>query len=280
MRTVIGGVLAAALLASPAFAQSAPGTWNDLPDRFQIDTGYFRLSADTLLRFNGPQGNTGEIDLEDDLGLDEQVNTFWVDARWRVGRRHQLQLGFTRSARDRASYTLKRDFTWGGETYTAGLDATPESSADILGGYYRFAIFRNDRFEIGPTLGVGYLWLDARIKATGTVTTPGGGSETRTLDESASTGSITGAIGGYVEAWPAKRLVVRGDFLYIKVTPGDSEASVTDWRLAADYYFTRNIGVGLQYKYNQYSYDRGILVSELGGDVTFKGFQLFLTFRF
>ena len=31
MRIVIGGVLAAALLGSPAFAQSAPGTWNDLP---------------------------------------------------------------------------------------------------------------------------------------------------------------------------------------------------------------------------------------------------------
>ena len=47
MRTVIGGVLAAALLAPPAFAQSSPGTWNGLSDRFQIDTGYFRLNAST-----------------------------------------------------------------------------------------------------------------------------------------------------------------------------------------------------------------------------------------
>jgi len=36
----------------------------------------------------------------------------------------------------------------------------------------------------------------------------------------------------------------------------------------------------VQYKYNRYSYDRGILVSELGGEITFKGFQAFLTFRF
>jgi hypothetical protein len=36
----------------------------------------------------------------------------------------------------------------------------------------------------------------------------------------------------------------------------------------------------VQYKYNRYSYDRGILVSELGGEVTFKGFQVFLSLRF
>jgi hypothetical protein len=279
MRTVIGGALAAALLASPAFAQSAPGTWNDLPDRFQIDTGYFRLSADTVLRYNGPQGGSGEIDFEEDLGLDEKVDTFWVDATWRVSRRHQLRLGFTRVVRDRPEYVLQRDFTWGGETYSAGLSASSTNSNDILGGYYRFAVYRSDRFEIGPTVGVGYLWLDARIRATGTVS-GAGGSQTRTIDEGASTGSITGAVGGYVEAWPARRFVLRGDFLYIKVSPDDSEASVTDWRLSADYYFFRNAGLGFQWKYNQYSYDRGIVSSKLGGEVTYEGFQLFLSFRF
>jgi hypothetical protein len=275
MRTVIGGLLAAGLIASPAFAQSSTGTWNDLPDRFQIDTGYFRLTADTVLRYNGPQGGSGEVDFEQDLGLDEQVDTFWVDATWRVGRRHQLKLGFTRINRERGDYTLQRDFTWGGETYSAGLNATSTTGSDILGGYYRFAIVRNDRFEIGPTLGVGYLWLNARIQATGFV-----GSQSRTLDASATTGSVTGAVGGYANAWLAKKLVVRGDYLYIKVNPGDSEAAVTDWRLAADYYFFRNAGLGVQYKFNRYSYDRGILVSELGGELTFKGFQVFLSFLF
>ncbi len=279
MRTVIGGVFVASLLASSAFAQTSPATWNGLSDRFQIDTGYFRLTANTELRYNGPQGGSGTIDFEDDLGLDQNVNTFWVDATWRVGRRHQLKLGFTRVSRDRNDYTLQRDFTWGGETYNAGLTAASTSTSDILGGYYRFAVVRTDRFEIGPTLGVGYLWLDARIRATSSVTGPGG-SQSRTLDESASTGSVTGAVGGYANAWLAKRLVVHGDFLYIKVNPEESEASVTDWRIAADYYFFKNAGLGFQYKYNRYSYDRGILVSELGGEVSYKGFQLFLSFLF
>jgi hypothetical protein len=280
MRNVLGGLLAGGLLVSPAFAQSSAGPWNDLPDRFQIDIGYFRLDASTVLRYQGGQGGSGEVDLEQDLGLPESVNTFWVDATWRVGRRHQLKLGFTRSSRERNQVELQRDFTWGGQTYQAGLQATTIGATDILGGYYRFAIVRNDRFEIGPTLGVGYLWLDVRIRATGTVTGPGGAPESRSLDESASTGSVTGALGGYLMAWPAKRLQLQADFLYIKVNPDDTEAAVTDWRVAGNYYFTRSVGLGVQYKFDRYRYDRGIVSSELGGELTAQGFQLFLSFRF
>jgi hypothetical protein len=104
--------------------------------------------------------------------------------------------------------------------------------------------------------------MKAGIRATGTV-----GAQSRTLDESASTGALTGALGGYASAWPAKKLAVHGDFLYIKVTPGSEEASVTDWRLAADYYFFRSAGLGVQYKYNRYSLDRGILSTKLGGEL-------------
>jgi hypothetical protein len=275
---ILGGLLAAGVLAGPAFAQSSSSTWNNLPDRFQVDAGYFGINVSNVLRFGGGAGSSGDIDFEKDLGLNPDANTFWVDGTWRVGRRHQLKLGFTRVSRDRNSFELQRDFTWGGEVYNAGLSASTTTSSDILGGYYRFAIVRNERFEIGPTLGVGYLWLEAGIRATGTVSGPGGGS--RTLDRSASTGSITGAVGGYASGWLTKRLVVIGDFLYIKVSPGDSDASVTDWRLGANYYFFRNAGLGVQYKYDRYSYDRGILVSELGGEVTYEGLQVLLSFRF
>ncbi len=273
--TVLGGVLAAGLLASPVLAQSPSGAWNGLPDRVRIDAGYFRISADTVLRFDAGSGAAGDIDFERDLGLNPQADTFWIDGTWRVGRRHQLKLGFTRLSRDRGGFTLQRDFSWGGEVYSAGLSASADTGSDILGGYYRFAIVRNERFEIGPAVGIGYLSLTARIRATGTV-----GAGSRTLDRSASTGSITGAVGGYASGWLTERLLVTGDLLYIKVKPGNSEASVTDWRLGADYYFLRNAGLGVQYKYDRYRYDRGILVAELGGRVTYKGVQVFASFLF
>lgn len=200
MRSALGAIIAVVLLATRALAQSSYGTWNDLPDRFQIDTGYFRLSPTTILRYN-PEGGGGEVELERDLGFDDTANTFWIDGTWRLGRRHQIKLAYTRLSREALDYEIQRDFSWGGETYNAGLAADSDTTTDIIGGYYRFAIVRNDRFEIGPSTGIGYLWLDARIRATGTVTGPGGGTVSRTLDQGASTSSITGAIGGYASAW-------------------------------------------------------------------------------
>ena len=274
MKTILGGVLAAILLASPASAQSASGAWNGLPDRFRIDAGYFGLTAEQVLTFDG-----GNVDFQKDVGVNKNVNTFWVDGTWRVGRRHQLELAYTRTSQSRGDYTLTHDFVWGGQTYSAGLSASASTGSDILGGYYRFAAYRNDRFEIGPTIGVGYLWLSARIEATGTVSGPGG-SQSQTLDQSASTGSITGALGGYANGWLTKRLVTRADFLYIKVSPGTRTESVTDWRLGAEYYFFKNAGLGVQYKYNKYHEAYGALSGNLGGNLIFKGFQVFLSFLF
>src|SRR4029453_5764118 len=147
-RKILGAILAAGLLASPALAQSS-GTWNDLPDRFQIDTGYYRIDAETVLRLNGPGTGGSDVNFEKDLGVAPQVNTFWVDATWRVGRRHQLKLSYTRLSREREGRTLQGDLVWGGETFNAGLTAQSDTGSDILGGYYHFAVFRNDRFEIG-----------------------------------------------------------------------------------------------------------------------------------
>jgi hypothetical protein len=277
MKGKLLGILLACL-ASPALAQSSGEEWSDLPDRFQVDAGYFGINAETDLRFSGRPG-AGTIDFERDLGVDPHADTFWLDATWRVGRRHQIKLGYTRLNRERDGFTLERTFGWGGQNFDAGLSASSTTGSDILAGYYRFAVVRNERFEIGPAVAVGELWVRAEIRATGTITGPGGIQVSRTLDEDASTSSITGALGAYASAWPAKRLVLRADFLYFKVHPENSEASITDWRVGADFYFFRNAGLGVQYKYNKYRYDRG-QVAKLGGEITYDGLQAFLSFLF
>jgi len=266
-------------MAVPAFAQSTLA-WNGLTDRFQIDAGYFGITSDTTLRLSGGSIVGNEVNFERDLGVDKNTNTFWVDGTWRVGRRHTVKLGFTRLSRDRSDYQLQRDINWGGLVYSAGLKVTPTTGSNIFGGYYRFALVRKDRFEIGPAVGLGHLSISAGIRANGTATGPGGSTNQTLLDRSASTGSITGAVGGYTSGWVTKRLLAQGDFLYIKVNPGDSKASVTDWRIGANYYFFRNAGLGIQYKYDRYRYDRSILATELGGEVTYKGTQVFASFRF
>jgi hypothetical protein len=262
-------LLAAIAVATPAYTQSS--TWNGIPGRFQIDAGYFLINAENKLTLDGGE----RVDFEKQLGLNDTASTFWLDGTWHLGRRHQIKLDYTRLSRDRANYSLAQQFTWGGIVYNAGLSATTSSKSDILSGYYRFAVFRRDRFEIGPSIGFGYLWVTAKVDATGTVA-----GQSLTINRSATVGTPTGALGAYVSGWPTQRLFLQGDFLYFKVKPSNSTASITDWRAGANYYFVRNAGLGVQYKYDAYRYDRAGDSTKLGGEIIYDGFQAFLSFRF
>jgi hypothetical protein len=76
-RSVFAAILCAGL-ASPALAQST-GTWNGLPDRFQIDSGDYRIDADTVLRLNGSGIAGSEVDRHAGLGVQYKYNNYSYD---------------------------------------------------------------------------------------------------------------------------------------------------------------------------------------------------------
>jgi hypothetical protein len=271
-RTLASATLAAVLLvAIPAAAQTpSAGAYTDLTDHLRLDVGGFRIAADTQLQYS--VGRPSEpVDFEDETALPGNSTTYWIDGTWRVGRRHQVSLNFTHAHRAGDPRPISRTITWGDRVFELGTTLQSESSADILTGYYRFAIVRNDRFEAGPTAGVGYLWLSATLRAAG---------ETRSGDVTGDTGSITGALGGYFAAWAHRRVQFRGDLLYILVKPERSEASVTDGRLGLYWYPWKRVGFGGQYKYYKYRYERSALSAEVGGSIRYHGGQAFLSFLF
>ena len=279
------GVSSASALGSSSAPAPTPGsgTWNGLPDRFQVDVGLFNAAGKTVLKATIGSGASDEVNFENDLGLPGSARTFWVYASMRPlkhRQRHQLGVNYTSIQRSSGTKVLARSFTWNGQVYDAGLSATGSMGTNIVSAYYRFSVVKKDRFEIGPTAGLGFLKLSADIKAQGIVTPPGGVPITRTLDESKSGGYPTGDIGGFVNIWVNKRTVIRGDFLYIYIAPGEIVASVSDGRLGVDYYPWRHAGIGLQYKYNRFRYDQGIRSSTLGGSITYQGLQVYGSFLF
>jgi hypothetical protein len=290
LRTLAVVVLGITVMALPALGQvpaaapapqpAAPQSWNGLPDRFQVDAGYFRAQMTTGLRLQGSVGPANEVSFEKDLGVSDTAGTYWIDATIRMSRRNSFKINYISVTREGQPQRLTRDFTWNDETYSAGLTASGTIGMDLISTYYRFAVSKRDRFEIGVATGLGFLQLSAAVKAQGSLTGPGGQIQTVNLDESGKLGVPTGDIGGYFNAWLAKRVVVRGDFLYILIRPSDMEASVTDWRLAVDYYPLRNVGIGVQYKFNEFRYQQGTEKASLGGTVGFQGLQAYGSFLF
>jgi hypothetical protein len=266
----------ACLLAGPALAQ--PASYSDVPDRFRLEAGGFRIGASTSLTFNTAGLLTTPVDFER-LNVPEDATRFYIEGFWRPSRRHDLSLSWYRNRRDGDPKTVERDFTWGDRVITAGVSVTGRARSSYLSGVYRFAAYKNDRFEVGPALGIGFLWLEAGIRGQGGASAAAG-EVSGPFDISKSLAQPTGALGVYLYWWPIRRLLVRADLRYILVKPGDSEAALADARAAAVYHPWRNVGFGLQYTYTKFRYDRGLLSTELGGSLRYSGGQVVLSGAF
>ena len=266
------------LAASPCLAQTA-SSFTDVPDHYRLEIGGFRLGSSTELRLNNGTGGGTEVDFEDDLAVPDTTTRVYVEGYWRIARRHQVSLGWFRNNREGPARSLSRDLTWGDRVFTVGSQVQGEAGTNYFSGVYRFAAYRNDRFEVGPALGLGYLSVDATIRTTPSVTGAAGSAST-SFERSASKGFVTGNLGAYFSWWAARRLQLRGDARYIIVKPENAEASVSDARAAVIYHPWPKVGVGLQYTYSNFRYDRDILSLELGGSLRYRGGQALLSFAF
>ena len=182
-------VAAASLVASSAWAQ--PANFSDVPDRFRLELGGFRIGADSELTFNSSGGARPPVNFES-LNLPDNATRVYVEGFWRPWRRHEFSLSWYRNARTGEGTTVQRDFTWGDRVINAGASINARVKASYLSGVYRFAAYKNDRFEIGPSVGIGYLSIDAGIEGS---VTGAGGTDSRSFDLSPSLGQPTGDLG-------------------------------------------------------------------------------------
>ena len=275
-KSFIGSSAAALLLlATSATAQSSAG-YSDVPDRFRMEVGGFRIGADSDLTFNA-SGSSTPVDFEA-LNLPDKSTRAYFEAFWRPWRRHQFSLGGYRNNRDGEPATVEREFAWGDRVVTVGTTVKARVNSFYLSGVYRFAAYKGDRFEIGPSLGIGHLSIEAAISGQASVTAAG--TVSAPFEVSKGTDKPTGGLGGYLYWWPTRRLLVHGDLRYIIVKPGDSEASLTDGRAAALYHPWRNFAIGLQYMYTKVRYDPDTFSEKLGGSLRYQGGQLVLSAAF
>ena len=265
----------AAMLAGAASGRAqSSASFTDVPDRFRLEVGGFRIGADTKLTLQRG-GEVDTVDFETDLDLNENANRAYIEAYWRAGRRHLISLAYQGLDREGGGVTLERTFNWGGQVFPAGITATGFAHSDYVSGAYRFAAYRNDRFEIGPALGLGHLWIEAGIEATVSV-----GGIAIPLSQSATSKNLTGNLGAYFYWWPGRRFLVRGDFRYILVKPENSEASIVEGKTGVLWHPLPKFSVGLQYTYTKFRYDRALLDPSLGGSLRFSGGQLVVGYVF
>ena len=251
MKRLIVATLAAALVFCAASAQAASIN-PTLDDRFQVRLGPFFASIDSKVKVSSGQ----EVDLEE--RFDDSETTGAIYLGWRVTPRISLEFGYSQVTRE-ASETLSQSVPLGD---VAVLPAGSTVSGEFNTRLYRlnagYSVFRNERSELGLSLGVAALNLEDRIDFS-----LGGGPAVVLLDDDTTDplGTI-GIFGTY--AFNAQWLVT-GRVGYLGFDFGDIGGKIWDAFGAVEYRPWKNVGFGLAYVYT----DADIEVQESNVDVDF-----------
>jgi hypothetical protein len=153
-------------------AQSVAQPTNPLEDRFSVSLGTFLLDTGTTVRLDGDVSTGTEIDVERDLGFEEE-DSFRADAYWRFAPRHKVRLlGFGTSRG--ASRTIQREIDFGDSTYPVDAEISSRFETQVIELAYEYAFMRRDTYELAGTIGLHQLSFELGLTGTqqgGTVAT-------------------------------------------------------------------------------------------------------------
>jgi hypothetical protein len=238
IRWSIGVAIIALAGATPrAGAQST----SRLYDKWQIDLSGSVLVMGTDIRVDGSNGDGTEIDGEDVLGLSREKIQPRASARWRPGRRHEIELGY-QFARRTGEKALERDIVIADSSYTLGLNLKTTFRTDQVFLAYRFAIRARERTQFGVGVGVGVFPFKLEVDRL----VSGGGSEVASSNERSLTGPF-GSIGVYGRFLLGDRWYLESDLRGIAIQIDRIEASVVEGNLAGRYFLSDKWAVELGY---------------------------------
>jgi hypothetical protein len=235
------------------------------------------MFVSTNIVFDSVTVGGATVNFERDLNLPATAQRGFVEGSWRLARRHQLSLSYSRLNRDGNAVALTSDLDLGGSVLPAGASVTGTLDSSFLSGTYRLALYKHSSFEVGPAVGIGYLSLKAGIRATLAVSGPQGNTISTTVRTEAAETTPTGDVGGYGNWWLTKRVFARADARYIVVKVTDTTASITEARGSLTWYLWRHLGIGGQYVYDKFRFDRAVRSTSLGGNYRYDGIQLMLS---
>jgi len=135
---------------------------------FEIRVGAFQNNISTKLSRDTADGVPGiEIDLEDILDAPDEQTATEMDAIWRIGQHHRLELGYFELTRD-GNTTLENDLVFGDQTFPAGTEISSRIDYSSLRLSYTFFLMRDAQKELGIMAGVHLTEMATNIKADGT----------------------------------------------------------------------------------------------------------------
>ena len=240
-----------------ALAQEESPETEEAPSRylypsFQMGAGAFASFFNTDVRLDSDGFGSGTpINLEDDLGFDTQRFDFRAGGYVRLGGRHRIDFGYFGFSR-RSDALLTDEIRFGGGLFAADTEVTSTFATHFIGAGYRYSFLAEPKVEVAASVGVSALFLEAGMDAgvTSVFSIPLPPSARVPVVRKTSVYPLP-KLGLDVAYEPVSRLILRGRAAGI-YSPGIAgvTASVADWSVSTEYYFFRNVGLGVGYNWS------------------------------
>ena len=242
------------------------------PYHYFLDVGGFATSVKTDLRVDASNGSTGsELQLEDH-GLDANPTILRIDGLINL-KESRSSFSFTGLVINRSNtYTLVDEIAVGDSIYHPGIGITNKFNTTYLGATYRYSIFYKKNWEAGLSAGVRILNINTDVRRFSDTTNMTGGSTTLPAP----------VLGFYVNYGITPNLAITAKGEFLKITISDITGVVVDSRIAARYYFWKDLCAGVAYSYSSYDANNATLRDKFPSDIgyRFSGFTFFLGYRF
>ena len=208
-------------------------------NRIIFGAGAFWAKSDAIIGaedLNSPL--KAEIDF-DNLGLDDSQATPMAYMLLRLGNRWRIELDYANIEQEGGGFLDSVDV--GGITTPVGATVNSKLDTRFISTRLGFSVVRNETFELGLSAGVNAASIEAGVS--GSISGVGSGSGKVSADVPLP------SLGLYGTLALTKKLSIGGRAGLFSIDLGDDSGDLQDFFASVDYFFTKNIGIGLAYKY-------------------------------
>ena len=136
----------------------------DKDQKIEIRLGAFNSNIDTRLLLDATDTQPEEdVDIEDFLGAADNETVAQLDAYYRFGFYHRIDLGYFELQRS-SSTTLQRDVWFGDQLFPEGTDVMTGSESRLLRLGYSYSLMRDGQKELGLTAGLSYTRFKSSVR--------------------------------------------------------------------------------------------------------------------
>ena len=212
------------------------------PPGFELRAGLYNNNINSkIIQLPSDGGPAEEIGFEDVLGVDQRDSVLQLDAVWRFGHYHRIQLGHFGLGRD-STTTLLTDIQIGDEVFPAGAAVDVRSDIEVFRVAYGFSLMNDSQKELGVLVGIHKADVEAVVRA-----------EETGQEVSSRANTPLPVIGVFGSIALGERWDLSTSIEIFRMEFDTYDGSLNAFNLNLTYYLTERIGAGIGYNY--YSMD-------------------------